>query len=307
MKDKVTPETVQRMLRRRDLLKGFAAGAAVSVLGTPPLAARTAAEAFHAEIADLEKRHGGRLGVAVQDAAGGQRVAHRADERFLMCSTLKFPLAGLILSRVDAGEESLDRHITYDAGDVVTYSPETGRHVGTGMTLGAICRAGLTLSDNTAANLMLRSVGGPAALTAFVRALDDTVTRSDRYETALNAYTPGSDHDTTSPSAMGHLMQRLLLDDVLSAPSRGQLTRWLIANETGDHRLRAGMPGHWRIGDKTGSGGNNTANDIAIVWPQPDTPVIVSAYYAGSDAGRSQRDRVLADVGRATVRWLGTG
>ncbi|MES1929027.1 beta-lactamase [Salinisphaera dokdonensis CL-ES53] len=283
----------------------MASGAALSMIGVPAVLAKGAngADDFTAAIRDLEARHGGRLGVAVRDTASGRMAAHRGDERFLLCSTVKLPAAAMILSRVDAGRESLDRHIDYAAADLVTYSPETERHVDTGMMLGAICRAGLTLSDNTAANLMLASVGGPAALTAFLRSLGDDVTRSDRYETALNEYAPDRVHDTTSPRAMLDLMQRMLLGDVLSAASQRQLVAWMRANETGDHRLRAGLPDTWRIGDKTGSGGDNTANDIAMIHPGVGGPLLVTAYYSGSEATKTQRDRVLADVGRAVARW----
>lgn len=288
---------------RRQVLQRLVAGTALALFRVPPVFA-DAASVFASAMDALERRHGGRLGAAVFDAASGRRVAHRGDERFLLCSTVKLPAAAMILSRVDAGQESLDRHIDYTVDDLVTYSPETSRHVGTGMTLGAICRAGLTLSDNTAGNLMLASVGGPRALTAFLRSLGDEVTRSDRYEVALNDYAPGDTRDTTAPSAMLQLMQRVLLGDVLSSASKHQLVAWMRANRTGDRRLRAGLAPAWRVGDKTGSGGNNTANDIAIAWPQANAPVLVSAYYTASTASHAERDRVLADVGRAVTRFM---
>ncbi|MGN8198795.1 class A beta-lactamase [Salinisphaera sp. RV14] len=291
---------------RRQFIQQFAAGAVLSLIGAPPVLAADTDAAFKAAMARLESRHGGRLGVAVVDTGGGRRITHRGNERFLLCSTVKFPTAALILSHVDAGAESLARHIDYSEDDVVTYSPETKQHVATGMTLGAICRAGLTQSDNTAANLMLHSVGGPAAVTRFVRSLGDDVTRSDRYETALNDYTPGNPHDTTTPSAMLGLMQRILLGHALSAASTQQLMAWMRACQTGDHRLRAGLPAAWRVGDKTGSGGDNSANDIAIIQPPHRQPILVAAYYTGSTATHAQRDRVLADVGRA-VAGVATG
>ena len=284
------------MPTRRSVIQGIAAMAGLGTFA--PALANDRRTAFLARMQTLETRHGGRLGVSVCDTTGRRSVSHRGDDRFLLCSTVKLPLAALILSRVDAGQESLERHIDYTRGDLVTYSPETEQHVATGMTLGAICRAGLTQSDNTAANLMFAAVGGPAALTDFIRAQGDTTTRSDRLETALND--PTTDHkDTTTPAAMRALMHRLLLGDVLSRASRDQLIAWMQANQTGDHRLRAGVPRTWRIGDKTGSGGNNTAADIALVYPRPAQPLLITAYYAGSTAGTAARDRVLADVGHA--------
>ncbi|WP_348765674.1 class A beta-lactamase [uncultured Salinisphaera sp.] len=290
------------MATRRRVLKQLTAGAALSVFGMPAVVARETDD-FAATVHELEKRHGGRLGVAVLDTGNDRHIAHRGDERFLLCSTFKVVAAAMILSRVDANEESLDRHIDYSTNDLVTYSPETEKHAGSGMRLGAICRAAITLSDNTAGNLMLESLGGPEALTAFMRSLGDDVTRLDRYETALNEYIPGNPHDSTTPRAMVALMQKLLLGDRLTSASRDQLIAWLEANETGDNRLRAGLGEGWRIGDKTGSGGNNTGNDIAIARPHGAAPVLIATYYTGSDASNAQRDRVLAEVGAAVARW----
>jgi beta-lactamase class A len=166
------------------------------------------------------------------------------------------------------------------------------------MSIEELCHAAVTLSDNTAANLLLASFGGPAALTVYLRALGDTVTRLDRIETDLNEATPGDPRDTTTPLAMAENMRRLVVGDALSAPSRDHLTAWLIANKTGDARLRAGFPKAWRVGDKTGTGGHNTTNDIGIAWPPDREPTIVSAYYAESPASLDDRSAVLAEVAR---------
>lgn len=289
-------------MKRRQLLK---VGGALSVLpwvGQISQAASPApASDFTSAMQALEERHGGHLGVAALDSANQRVLMHRGNQRFLLCSTFKILAAGLILQRVDAGKDQLDRHIDYSAADLVTYSPETEKHVDTGMTLGAICKAGLTLSDNTAANLMLASFGGPAALTQYVRTLNDDVTRLDRTETALNNYAPGDIRDTTTPLSMMTLAHQIVLGDVLSSASRTQLQTWMKANQTGDHRLRAGIPNDWTVGDKTGSGDNNTANDVAIVWPTGRSPIVIAAYYTGSTASHTERDAVLAAVGKATL------
>ena len=107
-----------------------------------------------------------RFGVAILDLDGQSRKVLHADERFAMCSTFKVLAAALVLTRVDRGEERLDRRIVYAKDRVVSYSPETEKHSGDeGMTLGEICKAGLTLSDNTAANLILESFGGQPEFT----------------------------------------------------------------------------------------------------------------------------------------------
>ena len=252
-----------------------------------------------AQLAALERRYGGRLGVAILDARSGRRINHRGEERFPMCSTFKWLAAALVLSRVDRGVERLDRRIVFGRDALVTHSPVTEQHVGKpGMTLAALCHAAITLSDNTAANLLLASFGGPAGLTAFARSLGDTRTRLDRIETALNEAIPGDPRDTTTPAMMLADMRVLLLGDALSAASRRQLIDWLVANKTGDERLRAGFPPDWRVGDKTGTSNNGITNDVAIAWPPGRSPLLVAAYYDSRDATTEQRNAVLADVGR---------
>ncbi|TDH63368.1 class A beta-lactamase [Dankookia rubra] len=266
-----------------------------TLLAAPLLALARPARAAEA-LAALEARHGGRLGVAVLDTGSGQRLAHRAGERFPLTSTFKFLAAGRVLARVDRGEEGLDRMVAYTKADLVTYSPVTGQQAA--MSIGALCDAAVTFSDNTAGNLLLDSFGGPAGLTAWLRGLGDAVTRLDRRETALNEARPGDPRDTTTPTAMLGLMQVLLLGEALAAASRAQLAAWLVGCRTGDRRLRAGVPAGWRVGDKTGSGEIGTANDIGILWPPGRSPILVAAYSTGSAAPEEARSAVLAEVGR---------
>jgi len=277
-----------------------------ALLATPLLLSLPAlADDAVSSLRELERRNGGRLGVAMLDTAGGRRVAYRGDERFPMCSTFKFLAAALMLARLDRGEEKLDRRIVFAESDLVPYSPATKEHVGAGgMTVDAICAAAMTLSDNTAGNLMLSSFGGPAGLTAFARTLGDTVTRLDRIETELNEGTPGDPRDTTSPLAMLGAMQTLVAGDGLTAASRERLIGWLVANKTGEKRLRAGIPASWRIGDKTGTGGNGSANDIAVAWPPGRAPVFVTAYYTGSTISDEARSAVIAEAGRIATAGL---
>ncbi|MDF2114741.1 class A beta-lactamase [Roseiarcaceae bacterium H3SJ34-1] len=249
-------------------------------------------------IAALERRHGGRLGVAVLNTNGGKTVAYRGDERFPLCSTFKCLAAAFVLARVDNKEENLSRKIVYKKEDLVANSPTTEKHVGNGLTMTEICEAAITLSDNTAGNLMLDSFGGPAGLTKYLRSLGDNVTRLDRRETELNEAAPGDPRDTTTPVAMLETLRKIVLGNTLSDASREQLTAWLVANKTGGKRLRAGLPEGWKVGDKTGSGNNNTANDVAVLWPQGRAPVIVTAYYTGATATDDERNMILADVGR---------
>src|SRR6185312_6124073 len=196
-------------MRRRDMLKGMAlGGAAIAVARMAPATARPALDGAGAKLAMLERRHGGRLGVAILDTGRRRRESYRDDERFLMCSTFKLLLAAAVLQRVDAGKETLDRRIVFGKDVLLDYAPTTKQHVGPpGMTVSGLCEAAITLSDNTAANLLLKQIGSPQVVTAYARILGDESTVLDRYEPALNPY------DMTTPSAMLADMQQLLLGD----------------------------------------------------------------------------------------------
>lgn len=263
-------------------------GAAVAALALP-----------RSPFAKLEALHGGRLGVFAIDGATGRRIAHRAEERFPMCSTFKVLAVSAVLQRIDAGSERLERRIAYAKSDLLEYAPIAREHLANGyMTVQALCEAAIEYSDNTAANLLLASLGGPAAVTKFARSIGDEVTRLDRNEPSLNTAIPGDARDTTTPAAIARDLQTLLTGSVLSHASRQRLQSWLLACRTGTDCLRAGLPASWRVGDKTGSGRNGTRNDLAAVWPPKGAPIFISAYYTGSPAPSAQRNAVLAEVGR---------
>lgn len=252
---------------------------------------------------DIETTARGRLGVHIIDTATGREQGWRADERFLMLSSFKLLASALVLDRADRGEESLQRRIRYRRQDLVSWSPVTERHVGgEGLSLAQLCEATLTTSDNTAANLILASYGGPAALTAYARRLGDRVTRLDRTEPELNRRAAsGEPLDTTTPRAMAHTLRALLVGDALAPASRARLLQWLLANTTGGKRLRAGLPVGWQVGEKTGTAGDD-ANDIGIAFPPQRAPVIVTAYLAESVTDGATREAALASVGRLLAR-----
>ena len=292
------------MVTRRQLMIGAGAGLLGSAMRVQ--AAEGWAGALERDFARIETAAKARLGIAVLDTETGGSAFHRGDERFPMCSTFKVVAAGAVLARVDRGEEQLARRIRFAAKDVVPYSPATKEHAGgDGMTLAALCEAALTLSDNTAGNMMLSALGGPAGVTAYARILGDAVTRLDRTETSLNDAVPGDPRDTTSPRAMAANLQRLLLGDALSPASREQLTAWMLACRTGDARIRAGAPAASRVADKTGSGDYGTANDVAVIWPPGRKPLIVAVYLTESEAGLDPRSATIAEVARAVTAALG--
>ncbi|MBX3225274.1 MAG: class A beta-lactamase [Labilithrix sp.] len=257
-------------------------------------------------LGQIEARVGGRVGVFALDTGSGRTLAHRADERFAMCSTFKWVLAAAVLARVDLAELALDERVPYREADLLDHSPVTRAHVAEGsMTVDALARAAVTVSDNAAANLLLAKVGGPSGLTQFVRAQGDSVTRLDRTEPGLSANEPGDPRDTTSPRAMVGLMRRVLLGEALSPVGRERLLGWLRACETGKERLRAGLPTEWIVGDKTGTGARGAVNDVAVVWPPDRAPILVASYLSDGSAELSALAAAHADIGTLIARELG--
>jgi beta-lactamase class A len=258
-----------------------------------------------ARIAAIETRIGGRVGVAAVDTSNDKHLDYRAEERFPMCSTFKFLAAAAVLKRVDEKKEKLERFVPYSAKDILEYAPATREHLNQGgMILGALCEAAIEQSDNTAGNLLLNAIGGPAGATNFVRALGDRVTRLDRIEPALNSAIPGDERDTTTPAAISSDMQRLLLGDALSEASRRKLDDWLQRNETGGSMIRAGVPKTWSVGDKTGRGANGATNDIAIMRPPGRAPILLAIYSVGSTATANDRAAAIAEVTKVLVESL---
>ena len=275
--------------------------AAPALLAWPALAA-AAPEPLKA----YERRTGGRIGLYAENLDTGQKLAWRADERFVMCSTFKASLAACVLHRVDRGQERLDRMIPYGRADLLDYAPAARENLAKGaMSVQAMCQAAVELSDNTCANQLLAAVGGPQALTRFWRETGDAVSRLDHNEPVLYRSPPGDPHDTTTPRAMAGNVRRFILGQVLQPGSRERLTDWMIACQTGANRLRAGLPKAWMVGDKTGNNGKDAAGDIAVAWRGPGQPVLIAAYTQGGAPKPADLDEVFAEIGRLAGRRLG--
>ncbi|WP_395630192.1 class A beta-lactamase [Aquidulcibacter sp.] len=276
-----------------------------------PLPKAPARKAPTEELMALEAKSQGRLGVGILDTATSDLVGHRPDERFAMCSTFKLPLAAEVLRDVDAGRRKLDQFIAFSKDDMVSHAPVTGANLAAGgMTIGELAKATQITSDNPAANLILRELGGPEALTQRFRLAGDPVTRIDRYEPMMNFVVGDDPRDTTSPAAMAGLIARYLTTNYLLKASKDLLIDWMVETRTGAKRLRAGFPPEWKAGDKTGTGMADGMldkyNDVAIFWPPGRAPIIVAAYYETAIAYGDIRDEfqaVLAEVGRIASRW----
>lgn len=293
------------MLSRRGALAAglglVAAGCAGKTVASsaPSSSAAPARPSVEPELAALEKKFGGRIGVSAVDTGTGATAGYRADERFLLCSTHKvLAVSALLHGHADA----LDKVIHYDKSQLVTYSPVTSLHVADGMTGAAICEAAITVSDNTAANLIVGQVGGPAEVTAFVRTLGDPDTRLDRLEPDLNVGAPGDERDTTTPARMAADLRALVLGNGLDPAGRDRLTGWMVANTTGGKQVRAGVPAGWRVADKTGSGSHGESNDVAVVWPAGRAPWVITVYTAPTDPKSTAGAATIAEATRIVVK-----
>ncbi|HEX7981912.1 MAG TPA: class A beta-lactamase [Duganella sp.] len=246
----------------------------------------------------LEAASGGRLGVAALNTADGRELLHRADERFPFCSTFKMMLSAAVLAREPS---ALQQRIRYDKGELVAHSPITEKNLDGGMTIEALCAATIQYSDNTAANLLIRHLGGPEAVTAYARTIGDRQFRLDRLETELNSAIPGDPRDTTTPAAMMASLHKLALGDALPPAKREILADWLIGNTTGATRIRAGVPSSWRVGDKTGAGDHGTVNDIAVLWPPGKPPIVLAVYLTQPGKDDAIRPEILGQAAKIVI------
>lgn len=287
--------------------------AASAAFVAAPTLARSKIDLDKRALVDLEAKSGGRLGVCAIDTATGRTLSHRGGERFAMCSTFKLPLAAAILRAADRGKLTLDTVVPYGKDDMVFHAPVTSKNLDKGgMTIRDLAEAAQKTSDNAAANLLLKQIGGPEGFTQFFRDVGDTVTRLDRYEPEMNAGgVEGDERDTTTPISMAYTVRNLLLGDVLKADARKLLREWMIDTKTGLKRLRARFPPGWIAGDKTGTAMDGTLakyNDVAVAWPKDRAPLVVAAYFNVATTSGEIEDRyqaVLAEVGRIAAGWAG--
>jgi beta-lactamase class A len=285
-------------MQRRQILLAFTA--AIAPAGKAGTSGATET------VAALERSVGGRIGLAALDTGTGDEIRYRADERFAMCSTFKLMLAAAILSRVDSGSVRLEQPISYSRSEVLPNSPVEQAHLtGGALSVAALLQSVLEVSDNTAANLLLGLLGGPAGYTACLRSIGDTVTRLDRREPDLNSNLAGDPRDTTTPAAMVMNMQKVLVGPTLSRNSRGRLLGWMRDSATGRDRLRAHIPTGWSAGDKTGTGAHGAVNDLAIFRPPTSRPpILVACYMSGSERSTPALSAVHASIGLAIANAL---
>ncbi|HEI6895497.1 TPA: class A beta-lactamase BlaA [Yersinia enterocolitica] len=248
------------------------------------------------QLAALEHSANGRLGIAMINTGNGTKILYRGARRFPFCSTFKFMLAAAVLGQSQSQPNLLNKHINYHESDLLSYAPITRKNLAHGRTVSELCAATIQYSDNTAANLLLKELGGLAAVNQFARSIGDQMFRLDRWEPDLNTALPNDPRDTTTPAAMAASINKLVLGDALHPAQRSQLTAWLKGNTTGDATIRAGAPTDWIVGDKTGSGDYGTTNDIAVLWPTKGAPIVLVVYFTQREKDAKPRRDVLASA-----------
>jgi beta-lactamase class A len=258
---------------------------------------------FTKQIQAIRDRSGGRLGLHVLDTHTGRRWSCDDNARYAMASTFKMLLAAAILQRTDLGTITLDQQVKLQASDMLSHAPVTTKHLQRGtMTVRELCAAVVEVSDNPAANLLLKMIDGPAGLTRFCRSIGDRETRLDRYELELNSNLPDDPRDTTTPRAIVHSMEQVLTKEVLSPAARELLLGWMINASTGLKMFRQGLPADWKVGDKTGRGANGAINDLVIAWPPGRKPILVALYLSDSSRSNDELGAVHAEIGGMIAR-----
>lgn len=256
-------------------------------------------QTVEAQIKRSEAEMAARIGVSILDTEKDQIWNYRGEERFPLTSTFKTILCAKLLRDADDEKLSLDKTVKVEKSKLVTYSPVMEKRIDQQVSLGDACSATMLTSDNTAANIVLESVGGPQDLTQFIRGYGDQATRIDRYETELNEGTPKDVRDTTTPEAMVKSLNVLLFGNVLSLEAREQLTLWLRENKVTGNLLRSVLPHGWNIGDRSGAGGNGSRSITAVVWPADSYPVIISIYVTETTASFEERNAAVVKIGQS--------
>ena len=294
----MTTRTIDSLVADR---RSFLIGAGAALVGAGHAAAAPRASL---DLRSLEARHGGRLGLFATRES--QRVGWRSTERFAFCSTFKLFLAAYVMQTVQQGRDRLDRAVPITAADMVPHGPVTQPAIGRTLTLEELCKATVEISDNPAANILIRELGGLAAFQQWYRSIGDQVTRVDRMETELNTALPGDMRDTTTAEQYVANLDEVLRGNLLSAAHLQLLVRWITETPTGAGRIKAGVPAGYTVGHKTGTGARSTHNNIGIIWPPSGPSILICVFFTGAqNASPDAIDAVVADAPRHAIGAVG--
>lgn len=272
--------------------------AAFILLTLIPSAMAVSPPAMTAFLQQQENQLNARIGMAVVNAQGESVFGYRQDERFPLTSTFKTLACAALLERLQKDGGSLDQQVTIQPDELLDYAPITKNYLAPAtLSLRTLCAAAVSYSDNTAGNRILAYLGGPQAITQFMRRLGDNVTRLDRTEPTLNEAMPGDARDTSSPKSMAAGLQKILTSNTLTPANRATLDSWMREDKVGDALLRATLPQGWSIADKTGAGGHGSRAIIAAVYPPQQAPFYVAIYITRTEATMPMTNTAIAQIG----------
>ena len=299
--------------------------------------------ALQARLAALaERARPGTLGIAVLDPDSGASWRVNADRAYPMMSVFKAPLGAAVLERVDRGVLSLDRTVALTPADLRAGPGPMRGELQSGRTEFSVRRlldAAVSESDNTAADALVKLLGGPAAVTAFLRAHGVDGMRVDRDERTLahdidglaaEADAPRANEsaaeklarrrrgyagyladprDTSTPEAAVTFLRKLWRGELVSRESTALLLEMMTHSPTVPNRLKGGVPAGARLTHKSGTsitfeGVTAAHNDIGVVsWPDGRT-VIVAAFLTASPASEPERDAIFSTLARDVTAEL---
>lgn len=272
----------------------------------PRPTAASSGDALEVQLASLASASQGRIGVAALDLATGRTVAVRGDQPFPMASTSKIAIVATFLAGVDKGKWSLsDRYPLMVPVPSAKFSSMVAPvRRGTELSALQLIELAITRSNNEATDALLAVVGGPAAVTRWVRSttgieefrLDRDIATLVRDDGAVNPALTIDRRDSITPAAMVRLLAGLHEGEWLSRESRDVLLGAMSRCVTGRHRMRAMLPEGTAIAHKTGTL-FNTASDVGFI-ETPDGRKLAVAIYVTGQGGKPGRESRIALLAR---------
>jgi beta-lactamase class A len=284
------------------------------------------------------------LGAGLLNLDSGQVWTLNGEKWFPMQSVFKAPLAAAVLSEADAGRLSLDERITLRDIDLSPlYSPIAEAFPARrDYSLRDFLASMVVTSDNTAADLLMRRIGGPGAVTAWLTGKDIAEVRVDRYERDLQPESVGLEpfrpiwkdrasyrravasvppvqrraaeirymadpRDSATPRGMLQFLELLDSRQLISPASTTLLEQLMIATAPGIGRLKAGLPKGATLAHRTGTGATDqglslAVNDVGVIVLPDKRRYAAAVFLRGSTLGADASDAVIAEVARAMVR-----
>jgi beta-lactamase class A len=223
-----------------------------------------------------------------------------------MHSVVKLPIAVAVLEHVQAGRLALDRTVTVHEGDLAP-GLTTARHwprVPASATLRSLLELMLIESDNTAADLLLDRVGGPAAVRERLQARGlrgIEIARTMKAQARSAAAGEQAALDVATPLELVRLLAMLRRGELLRPDATALLLDLLGRARTGEHRLRGLLPPSAQVAHKTGTGARGSVtNDIGLIaLPGGRGHLAMAVMVAGSSRPVARQERTIAELARA--------